>query len=59
MKILMLLSKLFMTDPRVYKEATALVEAGHQVTIISWDRRKEYNAEMVVDRIKVFHFHNI
>lgn len=54
----MLLSKLFITDPRVYKEAKTLVENGHQVTIISWDRRKEYNAEMVVDGIKIFHFHN-
>lgn len=58
MKILMLLSNSFMVDPRVQKETKALIEAGHQVTIIVWDRKKEYEAELVVDQIKLIHINN-
>jgi len=38
MKILMLLSKPFTHDPRVYNEAKALIKAGHEVTVLGWDR---------------------
>jgi glycosyltransferase involved in cell wall biosynthesis len=47
-----------MVDPRVQKEAKALIKAGHQVTIIVWDRKNEYDADIVYDGIKVIYFHN-
>ena len=40
MKILMLLANPFTHDPRVYNEARALVKAGHEVTVLAWDRKK-------------------
>jgi len=41
-KILMILSKPFVIDPRVYQEAESLVKNGYEVTVIVWDRRKDY-----------------
>jgi glycosyltransferase involved in cell wall biosynthesis len=41
MHILMLLANPFRPDPRVAREAQALVESGHRVTIIAWDREAE------------------
>jgi len=38
-KVLMLLSNPFLPDPRVEKEAKALASAGHEVTVLAWDRR--------------------
>jgi len=58
MKILMILSKLFMTDLRVYNEAKALIDAGHHVTVLVWDRRKEYENEDKVNNIKIIRVHN-
>jgi len=58
MKILMLLSNPFMVDPRVHKEAKALVDSGHEVTVIVWDRRQEYNSEDLVDGIRLVRIHN-
>lgn len=58
MKILMLLSKLFMIDLRVYNEAIALTKKGHKVTIIVWDRLKQYPKEDIVDGIKIIRIHN-
>ncbi|MBI5001393.1 MAG: glycosyltransferase family 4 protein [Euryarchaeota archaeon] len=37
-KALMLLSNPYRPDPRVQREALALVGVGHSVTILSWDR---------------------
>jgi glycosyltransferase involved in cell wall biosynthesis len=37
-KVLMLLSNPFLPDPRVEKEAKALGQAGHEVTVLAWDR---------------------
>ncbi len=37
-KILMLLSNEYRPDPRVEKEAEALLDSGHEVTILCWDR---------------------
>ena len=54
----MILSNIFMTDVRVYKEAKALVDAGHEVTVIVWDRKHQYKPEDVVDGIKVVRLHN-
>lgn len=54
----MLLSNPLVIDPRVYKEAKALVEAGHEVTVIVWDRHREYEAESIIEGIKVVRIHN-
>jgi len=58
MKILMILSNPFMVDPRVHKEAKALVDNGHEVTVIVWDRLHEYKAEDIVDGVKLVMIHN-
>ncbi len=41
MNIVMLLTNSFHPDVRVYKEAVYLVEQGHRVTILCWDREAE------------------
>lgn len=58
LNILMFLSNPFMVDPRVYKEAKSLMEAGYRVTVIVWDRHNEYAAESVVDGIRIVRIHN-
>lgn len=58
MKILMILSNPFMVDPRVHKEAKALTDEGHEVTVIVWDRRNEYKNEDIVDGIRLVRIHN-
>ena len=54
----MILSNPFMVDPRVHKEAKALVDNGHEVTVIVWDRRSEYSPEDIVDNIRIIRVHN-
>lgn len=51
LKILMLLSNAFDPDPRVHREALALVQAGHEVTILCWDRERRTQAVETVDGI--------
>jgi len=58
MKILMILSTPYMVDPRVSKEATSLVEAGHEVQVIEWDRKKDYPTENVAENVNLFRIHN-
>ena len=58
LKILMILSNPFIVDPRVYKEAKTLVDAGHEVTVIVWDRHEEYRPEDIVDGIRIIRIHN-
>jgi len=58
MKVLMLLSNPFMVDPRVYKEAKALTDAGHNVTVIVWDRKNEYEPESFIEGIRIVRIHN-
>ena len=53
MKILMILSKEVLTDDRVYREAKALIEAGHEVAVIMWDRWGEGMVEEVTDGLKI------
>lgn len=53
----MLLSNPFMVDPRVYKEAKALTEAGHEVTVIVWDRKNEYTKEEKIEGINLIRIH--
>lgn len=57
-KILMVLSKPFVLDPRVNQEARSLVNNGFEVTVIVWDRRKIYKPEEVVDGVRVFRIYN-
>ncbi len=40
--ILMLLSNAFRPDPRVAREAAALLALGYRVTILCWDRKSEF-----------------
>ena len=54
----MVLSKEFIVDPRVYKEAKSLVDIGHDVTIIVWDRKGNYEPESNIDGIRVIRIHN-
>lgn len=58
LNVLMILSNPFMVDPRVYKEAKSLVDAGYSVTVIVWDRHNDYESEDMVDGIKVVRIHN-
>lgn len=45
----MLLSNAFRPDPRVAREARTLTDAGHQVTILCWDRQTEFPALQTED----------
>jgi len=54
----MLLSKEFTVDPRVYKEAKSLVEAGHQVIVLMWDRKGDHEKESNIEKIKVIRLRN-
>jgi len=54
MKILMILSNLLKVDPRVYKEAEVLINNGHEVAVIVWDRRKKYSSVETIDNISVY-----
>jgi glycosyltransferase involved in cell wall biosynthesis len=58
MKILMVLSKDFIVDPRVYREAKSLVEEGNQVTVISWDRTHKHEHNRVIEGINVIFLYN-
>jgi len=46
-KVLMLLADEYRPDPRVRKEALALMEAGLDVTVIEWDRSRSRSAREV------------
>ena len=61
MKILMILSKLpktFRSDARVYNEAKSLVDAGHEVAVVAWDRRHEDDSGDVVAGIRIIRLYN-
>ncbi len=58
MNILMILSKSFTHDPRVYNEAKSLTKAGHKVTVIGWDRRNKYSLKETLENINVIRVHN-
>jgi glycosyltransferase involved in cell wall biosynthesis len=52
MKIVMLVSK--RTDPRTFNEAYTLVNAGHEVTIVTWDRELRFpKREEVIEGYKM------
>jgi glycosyltransferase involved in cell wall biosynthesis len=53
MRVVALLSNGFQPDPRVAREAVGLVRAGHQVTIVCWDRKSQFAAREMVDGYQV------
>jgi glycosyltransferase involved in cell wall biosynthesis len=53
MKVLMLLSNEYRPDPRVRKEAITLREAGHEVTVLCWNRPQLASDHLEDDGIKI------
>lgn len=45
MRIVFLRSNPVQPDPRVEKEANSLMKAGHEVTVVAWDRSDKYNVK--------------
>ncbi len=43
-------------EPRVAKEASTLVRAGHEVHVILWDRTRSYPREETRDRIRIHRY---
>ena len=58
MKVLMILSKIFKTDSRVRIEANTLIENGHEVRIIVWDRKNKYSEYEKVGNTQVYRIKN-
>ena len=54
----MLISNPFTHDPRVYNEARSLIKAGHEVTVLAWDRQREYTQKEEVDGIHLQRMYN-
>ncbi|MCM2283297.1 MAG: glycosyltransferase family 4 protein [Desulfobacula sp.] len=52
-KILMLLSNAFNPDPRVHREAIALIEKGYDVEILCWDRDLKKPLFEIIEGIKI------
>ncbi|WP_423408384.1 glycosyltransferase family 4 protein [Heyndrickxia sp. MSNUG] len=46
MRIVFLRSNPVQPDPRVEKEANSLIKAGHEVSVVAWDRSEKYNVNM-------------
>ena len=53
MKVLMFRTNPCTSDPRVYSEATSLLKAGREVTVIAWDREKQKPPRQNWDGIEV------
>ena len=53
MKVLMFRANPCTNDPRVYAEATSLLRAGYEVTVIAWDREKKNPPRQDWDGINV------
>lgn len=53
MKILMTLANPMTHDPRVYNEAITLIKAGHDVTVLGWDRDGKTTPTETIDGIKI------
>lgn len=49
----MVVSSNVTTDPRLYNEARALIDAGHRVSVIGWDRFKQNPYREFLDGIEV------
>lgn len=55
----MLLSNAFRHDFRVAREATGLVRAGHQVTIVCWDREGRHKPNEMINGYQVERVQNV
>jgi len=53
MKVVMFVSNAFAIDRRVYAEATSLLKAGYEVTVIAWDREEQNPSRQNLDGIEV------
>jgi len=58
MNILMTLSNSFTHDARVYNEAQALIKAGHNVTVLAWDRENKHPMTEINDSIQIIRCYN-
>ena len=54
--ILMLLSNAFKPDPRVHREATALLRQGYDIDLLCWDRDLKHPETEIMDGIRVKRF---
>ena len=52
-RVVMLLSNAFRPDPRVAREAEALARAGHEVTVICWDRQARFPLQETLSGYRV------
>ncbi len=43
-------------EPRIVKEASSLVRAGHEVHVVLWDRTRSFPAEETVDGISIHRY---
>jgi glycosyltransferase involved in cell wall biosynthesis len=59
MRILMLLSNPFTNDARVYNEAMSLIKAGHDVTVIAFDRNKRQPIIETWDGIQIYRIRSV
>lgn len=57
-KVIMLLSNAFSPDVRVYQEARTLIRSGFSVTVLAWDRTREFPEFEEIDGIKVERIHS-
>jgi glycosyltransferase involved in cell wall biosynthesis len=57
--VVMLLANAFRPDPRVEREAEALTEAGHRVTIVCWDREGEYPPQETLNGYQVIRVQSV
>jgi len=58
MKILMIVSNPYTHDPRVYNEAMSLVNSGHDVTVIGWDRNNKHAIEEWNKNVRIIRIQN-
>ncbi len=52
-KVLMLVTNEYRPDPRVHKEAKALIDGGHDVTVAAWDRLRSRPPREVVEGVSL------
>jgi len=58
MNILMSLANPFTHDPRVYNEAKSVVNAGHKVTVLAWDKTGKHPKRETKDGINIVRSYN-
>lgn len=51
--VLMLVTNEYRPDPRVHKEAKALIDGGHEVTVAAWDRLRSRPPRETVESVKL------